>query len=215
MMESSKLKYFETAIEESVFDSCSEGVDCFFCGENKSPMMELDGSLTIISDKNIDDAKNGCLKCLQQKKYGFEQEVEYGLLTKDGLVLESDKDSDAKESVYYTSYIVPVEKQLLSMEASKYQELMHTPPFRAWQGAKWLVHCNDFMKFIGTWAHEDFVKHSPDGDAKTFYDRICLYGGDDLYDDQFGPNKSEYAECTFYAFECPTCKQKRGYIDNA
>ena len=209
-----KLKYIETPLEESVYDYSQEDKDCFFCGKTKSPILELDGSLDIISDKNIDDAKTVCLKCLYNKTYGFEQQVEYGLLTEQGLQLESDKNPDSKASDYYKSYISPIENQLLNMESSKFIELRHTPPFRAWQGAKWLVHCNDFMKFIGVWEHEDFVKHAPDNNAKGFYENICLYGGDGLYKDQFGPNKSEYASCTFYAFECITCKQKKGYIDN-
>jgi uncharacterized protein CbrC (UPF0167 family) len=208
------LKYFESFIEESVFESHDEDENCFFCGKTNSPIAELDGSLTIVANENIDNIKKVCLKCLLEKKYAFEQEVEGGFLTKEGLLLESDKYPYLKESSDYTSDVLPKEQLLISMDASKIRELMHTPPYSAWQGAKWLIHCNDFMKFIGTWVHEDFVKHASDGDAKSFFDQICD-NGEDLYDSQFGLDKSAYAESTFYAFECPVCKEKRGYIDNA
>ncbi|MHA7056168.1 hypothetical protein ACWGOQ_0003040 [Aquimarina sp. M1] len=56
------------------------------------------------------------------------------------------------------------------------------------------------MKFIGTWEHQDFVKQEADTEANSFYYQICLYEGDDLYHTQFGPDKSTYAECTFYDF---------------
>ncbi|WP_064966192.1 CbrC family protein [Tenacibaculum ovolyticum] len=208
-------KYFESPIEESIFDTNDEKHNCSFCEKSDFPIAELDDSITIIANENIDNVENVCLKCLQDKKYGFVQEIEHdALVTKEGMIIKADHSSHTKESTYYTSYILPIEKQLDAIDKSKSLELIHTPPFRAWQGAKWLVHCNDFMKYIGTWQHEDFLKNAPDSNAEDYYENICLYGGDDLYESQFGPNKSEYANCTFYAFECLTCKEKRGYIDN-
>jgi uncharacterized protein CbrC (UPF0167 family) len=185
----------------------------FFCGTTSSPVTKIEPNLTIISSETIEEGHNVCLSCLRDKKYGFEYEVEHAFLNKEGIIL--DDQSYAKNSDYYISEILPVQQQLLAMKRSKQLELMHTPPFRAWQGSKWLVHCNDFMKYIGVWSHEDFVHHAPNGNAEDFYGQIYLYCGDGLYESAFGPNKSEYAECTFYAFECLTCNEKRGYIDNA
>jgi uncharacterized protein CbrC (UPF0167 family) len=211
-MNTINFKYFESQLEESVFDFNDQ--ECFFCGKTNAPKAELDGSLNVISEAKLNDAEYVCLECLRKKQYAFEQEVEGGFLTKEGVLLESDKYEYLKSSSHYESEIIPREKQLLAMDVSKLQELMLTPPFRAWQGAKWLVHCNDFMKFIGTWQHEDFEKEAPDGNPENYFDQICM-NGDGLYQDQFGPHKSKYAECTFYAFECIVCKAKRGYIDNA
>ena len=207
-----ELKYFKSRLGESNYEIPNEGMNCIICGEISSPVMEVDESLNIVSTivELPIQGETVCLKCLYERKYSFEQQVEGGYLTKNGILTESEK----YPSRYSDSDILAKEKQLRNIEKSKIEELMHTPQFRAWQGAVWLVHCNDFMTFIGTWQHNDFVKHSPDGKAKEFYDQICD-NGDDLYESQFGPEKSEYAGCTFYAFECLHCGTHRGYIDNA
>ncbi|WP_103072553.1 CbrC family protein [Aquimarina sediminis] len=207
-------KYFKASIEETPFESNQNNKACSFCRHTKSPSIQLDDSLTIIS-RDANKAEIVCLQCFYEKKYSFEQQAEGGYLTKDGILLDSEKYNYLKDSHDYDTDLLPKEKQLLSIEKSKIQELQHTPPFNAWQGAIWLVHCNDFMTFIGTWEHKDFVNNSPNNDPSAFFDNICdNWNGDDFYDNQFGPNKSEYAESTFYAFECMHCKKKRGYVDN-
>jgi uncharacterized protein CbrC (UPF0167 family) len=155
-----------------------------------------------------------CLACLLEKRYAFEQRVEGGYLTKDGVMTESDKYPYLKTSSDYAEVLLPKEEKLISMEVSKIKDLMHTPPFRAWQGATWLIHCNDFMTYIGTWNHDDFIQKSSDGNAKDYFDRIVdNWNGDDFYDKQFGPDKSDHAESIFYAFECQHCKTYRGYVE--
>lgn len=70
------------------------------------------------------------------------------------------------------------------------------------------------MSYIGTWDHDDFTQKSPNGNAKEYFDQIVdNWNGDDFYNSQLGPNKSEYSESTFYAFECRCCKTHRGYVE--
>ncbi|OJJ16442.1 hypothetical protein BKI52_34720 [marine bacterium AO1-C] len=207
------LKYFRSTTDESYFEPASNDTCCSFCNQNDSPIIELDDTLSIITTSS-ESLTNVCLNCLYEKKYAFEQQAEGGYLIKDSILTESEKYPYLKKSSDYASDLLPKEQALLAMDKSKIDELKRTPPFRAWQGAIWLVHCNDFMTFVGTWEHEDFIKHSPDGKAQKFFEEICD-NGDDLYESQFGPQKSAHAECTFYAFECIHCKQYRGYIDNA
>ncbi|WP_298956315.1 CbrC family protein [uncultured Nonlabens sp.] len=207
------LDYFNSSIWDSPFELNNDIAPCSICKKDTSHRLELDGSIEIIY-KGIEVIETVCLNCLSERKYGFEHQVEGGFLTKDGILTESEKYKFLKNSDDYSLLLQPKEEQLLTIEKSKMDNLIHTPPFNAYQGARWLIHCNDFMKFIGTWEHDDFVKHSPNNNAKIFFNEIVdNWNGDDFYDKQFGPNKSKYAESAFYAFECLHCKQQRGYVE--
>ncbi|WP_445456713.1 CbrC family protein [Flavobacterium sp. HNIBRBA15423] len=204
------LKYIRIPFDQIPFELNSENT-CFFCGKQDSP--QLHDAYTIIA-QDSENAESVCLKCLLEKKYAIEHKVEGGFLKKEGILLESEKDPDIKNSYCYAEYILPIEKQLMAIDESKRQELMHTPPFSTFHGAVWLIHCNDFMTYIGNWEHEDFVEKSPNGNAQEYFDRILdNYNGDDFYEEQFSPNKLEYAESLFYAFECQHCKIHRGYVE--
>jgi uncharacterized protein CbrC (UPF0167 family) len=205
--------YMKCTIDETYYEENVNENRCFFCGSSNSPVAETE-SFQIIAD-NSDQVTHVCLSCLFEKKYAIEKHVEGGYLTGDGILLESDKYEYEKKASDYAANLQKKEEILKNLDDSKITELLHTPAFRAWQGDIWLVHCNDFMTFIGTWYHDDFVKNSPDGDAKKFFDTINdNYNGDDFYDKQFGPNKSEYAEASFYAFQCLHCREFRGYCDS-
>lgn len=207
------LKYFNAPISETPFELRNEIGACSICNKNKSHRLELDNSIEIISNTS-EIINTVCIDCLTEQKYGFEHQVEGGFLTKEGILIESEKYEYLKNSSDYSSVLQPKEQQLLAIEKSKVDDLIYTPPFNAFQGAIWLIHCNDFMKFIGTWEHNDFVKQSPNKNPKNFFNEIVdNWNGDDFYDEQFGINKSEYAESIFYAFECLHCKQKRGYVE--
>jgi|GEM_PF-5718420 len=205
--------YFNAPISETPLVLNNETAACSFCKKNTSHRLELDDSIQIIH-KETDVIKTVCLDCLKNKKYGFEHQVEGGYLTKNGIITESEKYNYLKNSDEYSTVLKPKEDQLLAIDKSKIANLIHTPPFNAYQGAIWLIHCNDFMKFIGTWQHDHFVKQAPNGNAKEYFNEIVdNWNGDDFYDKQLGPNKSEYAESVFYAFECLHCNQKRGYVE--
>lgn len=208
------MKYMKCSINKTYYEKNAKNDICFFCRSNEFPVAEISG-FNIIAE-NSEHATHVCLNCLFEKRYAIEKQVEGGYLTKDKILLESDKYKYLKESHDYKNVLYKKEEVLKNIDSSKIIELKHTPSFRVWQGDTWLIHCNDFMTFIGTWFHEDFVKYSPEHDPKKFYSMIddnCM--GDEFYDEQFGPEKSEYAESTFYAFQCLHCNQYRGYCDNA
>ncbi len=207
------LKYFNAPISETPFELSNDIGSCSICKKNNSLRLELDGSIEIIPQTS-ELIEIVCIECLNEQKYGFEHQVEGGFLTKEGVLIKSKKYEYLKNNTDYFSVLQPKEQKLLAIEKSKLEDLIHTPPFNAFQGAIWLIHCNDFMKFIGNWEHDDFVKHSPNNNPKEFFNEIVdNWNGDDFYDEQFGTNKSEYAESIFYAFECLHCKQKRGYVE--
>ena len=205
-------KYLNAQLDQTPFEHNSKR-NCSFCGTQDSPQLELDASYTIITEHS-EPIESACINCLIEKKYAFEHQVEGGFLTKEGILLESEKFPYLKDSSDYSENLLPKETRLVAIETSNVQDLMSTPPFSAYQGAVWLTHCNDFMTFIGNWEHNDFVAKSPDGNAQNYFDEILdNYNGDDFYEKQFSPTKSEYAQSIFYAFECSTCKIHRGYVE--
>lgn len=216
------LNYFKAPIADSYYEKY-EACKCSICGARDTLLHKADASIELIHNEDI-SPQYLCIECLRNKKYAFAQEVEGGFITKDGIVTQSEKYKYLKSSSTYTTETLPLEEKLLTIDKNKIEDLKYTPPFRAWQGAYWLTCCADFMTFIGTWVHDDFVKFSPDGNAKKFFQKICdkadelIYdgdkSGDGFYDAEFGPDCSEFAESTFYAFQCPHCKKYRGYVDN-
>ncbi|WP_130735742.1 CbrC family protein [Flavobacterium sp. J27] len=213
-MENINLKYFKSSLYESVFEYYSNGETCHFCKRTSEPLVKVDETIEIVTKQKEEGLEYVCLGCLLDRKYAFVQEVEGGYLTEEGIVTSSTKYKSLQDSIDYHTNLLPKEENLLAIEKSKIDELMHTPPFRAWQGAVWLTHCNDFMTFVDIWEHEDFVAKSPDGNAEKFFDEILdNWQEDDFYKEQFSPEKSDYAESVFYAFECSHCKKYRGYVD--
>lgn len=205
--------YFKADLAESPFEFFNGDELCSFCYTNTSPMLEVDDAYTIISSMEQNSLKYVCIQCLENKKYSFEQESEGGFLTEKGIITISDKYTYEKKSHDYEEVTKPKEQELLSMQSNQIESLMHTPPFNTMQGAVWQQHCKDFMAFIGTWTHEDFNRNSQSGNALEYFMEICSNADEELYQNQFSPNKSEYAENVFYAFECQHCKVIRGYVD--
>lgn len=127
------LTYFKSDITNTPFEQLSNNT-CLICGNNEFPQLLLDGSINIVAH-DYEHGATVCLQCLFKEKYAFEHAVEGGYLTKNGIVTESEKYPYIKESCDYREVLWPKEERLLMIDASKTKELMHTPPFRAWQGA--------------------------------------------------------------------------------
>jgi uncharacterized protein CbrC (UPF0167 family) len=82
-------------------------------------------------------------------------------------------------------------------------ELRATPRISTWQQEFWLVHCKDFMAYIGTWEPKDFSRNSTEGDGRALF----LEMTDDLnhlWDSSLPPgaNRLESWYATYYAFRC-------------
>lgn len=81
-------------------------------------------------------------------------------------------------------------------------ELLRTPEFVTWQGARWLFCCKKACVFLGDWPP-----------ALTNVDEVAKAFGmtPDDADDLVG--EIEGGHVSTYAFECRVCKRLRAYMD--
>ncbi|MDI7227741.1 CbrC family protein [Leptospira santarosai] len=150
----------------------------------------------------------GCIDCLRLGSFFYRHGTEAGEL-RENLFVKFDYDRQAYD---------PVDPQPSIDEIAKL-ELRKTPSFRTFQGDVWLVHCDDFMTYIGVWDFEDFKKNDPNGNVLNFF--IQTAGKNAAYDwnvnSETGLHElfhGEYANACCYAFHCTKCGIHRVYLDN-
>jgi uncharacterized protein CbrC (UPF0167 family) len=92
--------------------------------------------------------------------------------------------------------------------------LRRTPQFTSWQQGIWLAHCDDFMRYIGTWEPTDFYRNAPDGDGRRlFVEMTDEYKN--LWDESLPSEGGRLVtwHATYYAFQCRHCGKRRGNWD--
>ncbi len=203
------LPYFAASIEETSLED--NGETCSFCGaagalDEYSVKEQIQGSAWVAAGQPREGQV--CLDCIRAGRVEYLHKVEWGELTATGVQGNSVRfpyilKGHDKEAV------AAGERLLAKIPASAVKELRRTPPFRAWQGAEWLIHCDDFMCFIGVWGQDEFATHSKD--PERLYQEMLGDRLDLEYGELFGP----HSEVTLYAFRCRHCDRLRGYIDGA
>ncbi len=107
--------------------------------------------------------------------------------------------------------MVPTDSEWVSarLDISFINELLRTPNFSTWQGERWLFCCKQPMVYIGSWDHDDFGKHAPNGDARSFFLDTVDDAKPEMWD-------TDYGDCTsYYAFRCNNCNRTRVNWDMA
>lgn len=184
-MGSSGFHYFQAPVE-NMSHFVPKGT-CTFC-DTVGPCLGLK------------DSKRGCLDCLRQGRFYFWHDTEIGLLTPDkGLVSETRSQK----------------KLAREFKRVNFAALLKTPQFVTWQGERWLVHCDDFMIYLGEWEPVDFGKNAPDGDGRKLFMQMVEKELGDLWDRTIPQGATEPAAWHFqiHAFRCAHCGTLRGHWD--
>ena len=63
--------YFNSTLEESIFENRCNGEACFFCKGCDRTIVGLEESLEIITNKIKEQPEYMCLKCLKEKRCAF------------------------------------------------------------------------------------------------------------------------------------------------
>lgn len=202
-------EYFQGPVEE-MCDLCREPIECSFCGT-------VDTCFS--TDTGIDESGEvivrqcGCLDCLGAGKFEFWHDTEIGMLTETGL------------KKFYNHHVPP--SPTFSQRAIS--SLRKTPQYLACQQEIWLVHCDDFMTYLGTWQPSDFVCQSADGDGRSLF--LAMTDARLMGIDQLKPGKKNDLALAwdsvvsvdspvpddwginYYAFRCRHCGLLRGHYD--
>lgn len=178
-----RFEYFHGPIEEMA--QLAKGQQsCSFCGQ-RALCFQLDG------------AKRGCFPCLRRGHFTFDHNTEIGLLTPQGM-----------ERLYGS------EKGISDQfDRAAFAALLKTPRFTTWQEEEWLIHCNDFMIYLGEWKPQDFRRNAKDGDGRRLF--LEMTDKAHLWDEATpgGAREPEDWYASYYAFKCRRCGALRGYWD--
>lgn len=148
----------------------------------------------------LPDAKSGCFDCLRGGRFGFLHETEAGLLFP-GRGLRPEGRAQRRLA------------ERLNLPA-----LLRTPQYVTWQGERWLVHCDDFMTYLGEWKPRDFIRHSVNGDGRTLFREMVEDPHLARLWDETTPAGAAAPDSWYFhvhAFRCRHCGKLRGHWDCA
>lgn len=171
---------------------------CSLCGQ-VGPCFRLEYALCSQLSKEQKQLALGCFSCLRKGHFEFWHDTEIGVLDEKGL-----------KHVYNHNQSPP-----LDFPNTALAELRRTPQFITWQQELWLVHCSDFMAYVGTWEPKDFYANASDGDGRTLFHKMTDQKHRHLWDVSLrqGATQLESWHATYYAFRCLHCDKLRGNWD--
>lgn len=102
-----------------------------------------------------------------------------------------------------------IQKRIKNDVSSKTEVLKQTPPIPWVQFNDWQVCCDDYMKYIGEWEHENFVNESIDGDGINLLKHLLDEGTLSKVDDINVLWEDIGYDTVAYVFECPNCGGKK------
>ncbi|HSZ59587.1 MAG TPA: CbrC family protein [Tepidisphaeraceae bacterium] len=177
--------YFHGPVEEMAH-LAKDQQSCSFCGQ-RALCFQLDGE------------KYGCFPCLRQGRFLFDHNTEIGLLAPAGL-----------KPFYANQKQIPDHFNRAALAA-----LLRTPRFTTWQEEEWLIHCNDFMVYVGEWKPKDFRRNAKDGDGRRLFLEMTDKELAHLWEEATpeGAREPEDWYATYYAFRCSRCGALRGNWD--
>jgi uncharacterized protein CbrC (UPF0167 family) len=155
-----------------------------------------------------------CFKCLASGRFAITKDSSLGMIRWEdaiqgrthGLPLPPLADGSPAREVHGFATLEPNDDgwQSILVPRDALLELTYTPDFLSIQGSVWEVHCRQPMTFVGRWGRSDFNDAAPDGDGRTYGQRIgsiSLEAWEALGDR--GGDESD--PVWTYAFRCLVC----------
>jgi len=171
---------------------------CFLCGRHDS-CFKLEFARCPELSAEQKELAHGCFSCLHDGRFEFWHDTEIGMLDENGL-----------RHLYNHNRPAPPD-----FPATALLELRRTPQLVTWQQEIWLVHCMDFMAYIGTWEPKDFYANAHNGDGKALFYEMTSKDEQHLWDASLPQDATrlETWHATYYAFRCLHCDKRRGNWD--
>jgi uncharacterized protein CbrC (UPF0167 family) len=88
-------------------------------------------------------------------------------------------------------------------------ELLRTPTYSTIQGERWQFCCSKPMIFLGEWSREEFSCRAPNGDGRSWFEKIVQHPVPDLWEDRL------HDITGVYVFRCPSCGRFTAHWDIA
>jgi predicted DNA-binding WGR domain protein len=221
------LPYFHAEVADVSCHSDNE-VACSFCG-NKDYCIDLSElyhheniyfrkyHFTHTNQKEVDMHESvpdtfGCMDCLRAGKFELLHvlEEESKLLLKNALFIRDPygtRESHPGDWDEFDQFV----QEITSIPLGNRNELMRTPVIWTTQSEDWLVHCNDFMQFVGIWRARDFVREGKEVGLSPaqMFDKICFDWSGEYENFVVNTDAGELV----YVFKCRHCQLLRSNID--
>ena len=162
-------------------------------------------------------ASSGCFGCLKAGRFGFFHVTEVGYLDRDGLTNYDDEPPEPRrllvvgpdgDAELRPGAAIPAPQPVVP-PPSAVEELRRTPDFPTWNEVPWLVHCSDFMVYMGTWqpAQIRAAAATRSIPAEELLEAMAGTGATMPTD----PLEGSWA-LTFHVFQCLACHTLRGSL---
>jgi uncharacterized protein CbrC (UPF0167 family) len=193
--------YFH-ALESDMEGLAAEPGPCRYCNQRLP---------CIVSETSDGETTYACLACLRDGRWTARHDTELGWTEGDGFQRIVNPEDVWKGKPLRTVHEAPP----AAFCPQAIQSLCRTPRFKTIQHYVWLVHCNDFMAYIGRWEPDDFVRNAPDGDARAFCESMLWDWQSDTWDQYAGQNETpeSWYGGWFHVFRCRHCQKHRGYLE--
>lgn len=171
---------------------------CSLCGGD-GPCFRLENALLPSLSPEGKESELGCFSCLKSGRFEFWHDTEIGLLNENGL------------THFYNHHQPPSP----DFPESALAELRRTPQIVTWQQELWLIHCNNFMAYMGTWEPRDFYANAQEGDGQALFSEMTDKDYRHLWSESLlpGAKRLESWHATYYVFRCLRCGKLRGNWD--
>jgi uncharacterized protein CbrC (UPF0167 family) len=150
-----------------------------------------------------------CYTCLRAGAAAITKDTELGMVSwdqaREGVthgVLGLDRDDYEMVARDDDWVAARVPKELL-------YELLRTPTYNSIQGERWQFCCRAPMAFVGSWDQEAFNGRAPDGDGRSYFERVVVHAGPGLWDalDELR------GDMGVYVFRCRHCGRVAAHWD--
>jgi len=209
-----RFKYFEAP--ENEMTGLLEGIrECSICGES-GRCFQLDcADPESLPDACLKDGV-GCYTCLRKGRFEFFHTTEIGYLFASGPEYLGPELEEEEVTIVSPQgepvgmdVAPPVERPTVPGHSAI--ELRRTPGFPTWNEVDWLVHCGDFMVFLGPWQPIDFNRQAENGLGKD----VFLSSVDSCHSDFWPADSSSNWEVCCFVFRCTKCGSLRAVVDHS
>lgn len=186
---------------------------CSFCGNDRR-CFSLERA-TVPDDVH---GPFGCEDCLRGGRFGFCHDTEVGYLTEEGLTSEIEHAPLTPSRVFVAGVGGELSEKLLEpqplprpkLPPESLEGLRRTPRFSTWNEVTWLVHCADFMLYLGTWEPPKVASQA--GEFGASPESLFAEMVDLEYRWLWRKDAREFG-FAFHVFRCTKCERLQGIPD--
>lgn len=150
-----------------------------------------------------------CYRCFRAGKAAITKDTEFGMISWEQAFSGVTHGVPGLRQNEFENVVLDAEEDWVGVRLPPEVmfELLRTPTYGTWQGARWLFCCRYPMTFVGEWHHEQFDDRSLNGNGEQLYYTVVEDVPPETWD-VLGQS------LCVYVFECKACGKLRAHFDS-